>query len=78
MKRNIREIKKEAEFLVEQGEIEDFRFDHDRKHHLITFQFNGAWHSIPFAQSPRTAYGNNFVRQQIRRKIRGIESEQRI
>ena len=54
MDRNVREVKKVAEELLSNGEIEDFTLGHDKRHHRIEFKFKGKWSSIPFAQSPRT------------------------
>jgi hypothetical protein len=72
MKAHVREIKKEAQQLMDDGEIEDFELDHDRRHNLIRFRVKGTWLSVPFAASPRTPYCSNFTRQQIRRRIRAL------
>jgi hypothetical protein len=74
MDRNTRELKKEVEALVNAGEIEDFAFTNGGKHPEVSFQYRGDWHAIPYGRTPRTPYGNNYMRQQIRRKIRGLES----
>ena len=73
MKSHVREVQKEIQALKDNGEIEDFIVDHDKKRHqLVRFKFRGAWHSVPFASSPRTPYANNFTRQQVRRRIRSL------
>ncbi|MEH2517362.1 hypothetical protein V1279_002935 [Bradyrhizobium sp. AZCC 1610] len=72
MESHVREVKKEVQRLKDSGEIEDFDFDHDKRHHRIRFLFKGKWHSIPFAASPRTSNTNKFTRQQIRRIIRSV------
>jgi hypothetical protein len=72
MKGHIREVKKEVQQLMDSGEIEDYEFDHDRRHNLVRFKAKGSWHSVVFAASPRTPYANNFTRQQIRRRIRSL------
>jgi hypothetical protein len=72
MERHVREVKKVAEELKENGEIEAFSFGRDRKHHLIEFQVRGKWMSVPVATSPRTPYSSNYARQQIRRRIRAM------
>jgi hypothetical protein len=70
MQRHVREIKKEVESLVSSGEIEDFSIITASNKPHVGFRYRGKWHSINFSSSPRTAYTNNFVRQQIRRRIR--------
>lgn len=72
MESHVREVKKETQQLKDSGEIEDFIIDHDKKHHRVKFLVKGHWFSVPFAQSPRTPYANNFTRQQIRRRIRSL------
>jgi hypothetical protein len=72
MERHVREVKKIVEKMKADGEIEDFDFDHDRRHNRVNFKFRGSWHSIPFAASPRTSYTDNFTRQHIRRRIRSL------
>ncbi len=72
MKGHVREVKKEAEGLVASGDIEEFRFEHGGKHPKLCFRVNGGWHSVPFAQSPRTAYVGNFTRQHVRRVLRSL------
>ncbi|WP_316196707.1 hypothetical protein [Bradyrhizobium sp. SZCCHNS3053] len=65
-------MKKVVEGMKDSGEIEDFAFGHDKKHHLIEFQVKGKWMSVPVSQSPRTPYSANYARQQIRRRIRSM------
>jgi hypothetical protein len=72
MERQVREVKKEAQALVASGEIEDFSFDHDKRHHRLNFRVKGKWMSVPFSSSARSAYVNNFTRQQVRRMIRAM------
>ncbi len=72
MENHVREVKKVAEKLMEDGEIESFKFGRDRRHHLIEFQVRGKWMSVPVAVSPRTPYSANYARQQIRRRIRAM------
>jgi len=69
MESHVRDVKKEVQKLMDNGEIEDFSLDHDRRHHRVKFLIKGKWHSVPFAASPRTPYVNNFTRQHIRRVI---------
>jgi hypothetical protein len=70
MDHHIRDVKKEAELLIAAGEIDEFELAHNKKHNVIRFRVRGAWRSVSFAKTPRTAYCNNFTRQQIRRVIR--------
>jgi hypothetical protein len=72
MKSVVREVKKVAEQLRIDGEIEAFSFGHDRKHHLIQFRVRGKWMSVPFSDTPRTPYTPNYTKQQIRRRIRAM------
>ncbi len=74
MKREVREVQQEVQILKDNGEIEDFRLGHSAKHRTVNFQFRGAWYSTVFPSTPRTPYANNFVRQQIRRQIRRLET----
>ncbi len=72
MKGHVREVKKEAEGLVQRREIEAFRIDHGSKHYKLHFFVKGGWHSVPFASTPRTPYCSNFTLQRVRRKIRSL------
>jgi hypothetical protein len=72
MERHVREVKKVAEELKSNGEIEAFSFGHDKRHYLIEFLVKGKWMSVPVAASPRTPYSANYARQQIRRRIRSM------
>jgi hypothetical protein len=72
MESHLREVKKVAEKLRDNGEIEEFSFGHDKRHHLIEFRVKGVWMSVPVAASPRTPYSANYARQQIRRRIRAM------
>lgn len=72
MERNVRELKKTAEALKEAGEIEDYRFANGGKHPEVLFRYRGDWHGVHYGRTPRTPYGDNYLRQQIRRKIRGL------
>lgn len=71
MQRHVREVKKEADELIKAGEIEDYRLDNNSKKRTLTFLRRGKWHSVSFSSSPRTTYTRNFVRQQVRRTIKG-------
>ena len=72
MERHIREVKRVAEQLKSNGEIDEFTFDHDKRHHLIKFRVKDKWMSVPVAATPRTPYSDNYARQQIRRRIRAM------
>lgn len=72
MRAMLREISKVAEELWSNGEIEDYKFSHDRKHYRLDFKFRGKWLSVPFASSPRTGCEAVFTRQNIRRRIRQV------
>lgn len=69
MKRHVREVQQEVQILKDRGEIEDFKLGHNTKHQTVDFMFRGIWYSTSFPSTPRTPYANNFVRQQIRRRI---------
>jgi hypothetical protein len=72
MKAHVREIKKEIQQLMDDGEIEDFELDQNRRHFLVRFRVKNTWLAVPFASSPRTPYASNFTKQQIRRRIRSL------
>lgn len=72
MKSHIREVKTEVQKLMDDGEIEDFSLDHNKRHNLVRFKFRGSWHSVSFAASPRTPNTGNFTRQQIRKQLRTL------
>ncbi|SDK45941.1 hypothetical protein SAMN05444163_8164 [Bradyrhizobium ottawaense] len=72
MKGVVREVKKVAEQLKSDGEIEAFTLGHDKKHHLIEFRVRGKWMSVPFSDTPRSPYTSNYAKQQIRRRIRAM------
>jgi len=52
MRNHVREVKKVAEELMANGEIEAFSFGHDKKHHLIEFRVSGRWMSVPVSRLP--------------------------
>jgi hypothetical protein len=72
MKSVVREVKKVAEELKTNGEIEAFALGHDKKHPLIEFRVRGKWMSVPVSDTPRSPYSPNYARQQIRRRIRAM------
>ncbi len=72
MRSHIREVQREVQSLKDSREIDDFEIAHNGKHPTVTFLVKGVWYSTPFPSTPRTPYANNFVRQQIRRRIRAL------
>jgi len=67
-----RDLKKEAEALVADGTVEDYRFGSYGKHKRLEFKHKGAWHHVTYSGTPRTEFQNNYVRQGVRRKIREL------
>ena len=72
MKAHVRDIKKEAQQLMDDGEIDEFYLDQNRRHYVVHFRVRTSSAQVHFASSPRTPYVTNFTRQQIRRRIRSL------
>jgi hypothetical protein len=67
-----RDLQKEAQALVDSREIDEFRFSASSKHKRLEFKSQGKWHHVIYPGTPRTGFQGNFVRQNIRRKLKEI------
>lgn len=57
---------------METDGVEDYRFSKHKKHKRLDFKVKGEWHHVTYSGSPRTEFQNNYVRQGVRRVIRGL------